>query len=62
MRRLVILSLIPFLLLSCGSKSDKIERIWEDGVEVIVNHLNPYNIEGEASILHLEQEFAYSAA
>ena len=29
----------------------------EDGVEVIVNHLEPYKIEGELSTLHLEEEF-----
>lgn len=29
----------------------------EDGVEVIVNHLESYNIEGEPNALHLEEEF-----
>jgi len=29
----------------------------EDGVEVIVNHLEPYKIKGEPSSLHLEEEF-----
>jgi len=30
----------------------------EDGVEVIVNHLEPYKIKGEPSLLNLEEEFA----
>ena len=29
----------------------------EDGVEVIVNHLEPYKIKGEPSTLHLEEKF-----
>ncbi len=29
----------------------------EDGVEVIVNHLEPYKIKGEANTLHLVEEF-----
>ena len=29
----------------------------EDGVEVIVNHLEPYKIKGEPSTLQLEEEF-----
>jgi hypothetical protein len=36
---------------------DKVERIMEDGVEVIINHLEPYRIKGEPSNIHLEKEF-----
>ena len=57
MRKLIIFSVFAFILLSCGPKSDKVERIWEDGVEVIINHLKPYKIEGEPSELILEEEF-----
>jgi len=45
------------LIISCGPKQEKIERYMKDGVEVIVNHLEPYRIEGEPSTLHLEEEF-----
>jgi len=42
---------------SCGSKQDKAERIIEDGVEVVVNRLEPYKINGHSSNLLLEEEF-----
>ncbi len=45
------------LIISCGPKQEKIERYMKDGVEVIVNHLEPYRIEGEPNTLHLEEEF-----
>jgi len=54
--------LIPFfmiaLIISCRPKQKKIERYTENGVEVIVNHLEPYRIEGEPNTLHLEEEFS----
>ncbi|MCK4646582.1 MAG: 6-bladed beta-propeller [Candidatus Aminicenantes bacterium] len=45
------------LIISCGPKQEKIERYMKDGIEVIVNHLEPYRIEGEPNTLHLEEEF-----
>ncbi len=46
-----------FLLFYCNPNTDKVERLTEDGVEVIVNQLEPYKIEGEPCNLHLEEEF-----
>lgn len=57
MRKLIYLTLILFIFLSCGPKQQEVERYIEDGVEVIVNHLEPYKIKGEPSTLHLEEEF-----
>ena len=57
MRKFTILTLAIFFLLSCSSKSEKIERVWEDGVEVVINHLKPHKIEDEPSELILEEEF-----
>ena len=59
MRNFVTITISFFLItliISCGPKKDKIERYREDGVEIIVNHLEPYRIEGEPSTLHLEEE------
>ncbi len=44
------------MCVSCGPKQDKIERYMEDGIEVIVNHLEPYKIEGEPTRLYLEKK------
>jgi outer membrane protein assembly factor BamB len=49
----LILSFLAF----CCSKQDKVERVIEDGVEVVINHLEPYKIKGEPSTLLLEEEF-----
>ncbi len=42
---------------SCGPKQENIERLMEDGVEVVVNHLEPSKIKGEPSTFSLEEEF-----
>lgn len=51
------LALILCFMVSCQDKEAKIERYMEDGVEVIVNHLEPYKVKGEANTLHLDEEF-----
>jgi len=43
--------------LSCGPKQNKVEKIVEDGVEVVINHLEPYKISGRQTTLVLEEEF-----
>lgn len=55
---LLIFLLIILLCISFGcQKKEQVEMFMEDGVEVIVNHLEPYKIMGESSFLHLEVEF-----
>jgi len=41
----------------CGTKQQEVEKIIEDGVEVVVNHLAPSKIKGEPSTFSLEEEF-----
>ena len=50
--------LIIFVLSYCGPKQEKVERIVKEGVEIIVNHLEPYKIKGERTSLSLEKEFS----
>lgn len=57
MKKLIYLVLILSIFLYCAPKQEKIERIIEDGVEVVVNHLEPYQIKGEPTTLILEEEF-----
>lgn len=57
MRKLISLVFILSLFIHCGPKHDEIERINEAGVEVVINHLEPYEIKGEPSNLHIEEEF-----
>jgi len=42
---------------SCGSKEDKVDKIVEDGVEVVINHLEPYELKGESSTFRLDEKF-----
>lgn len=56
MRKILCLILCHAFLLTCGPKQNKIEKIVEDGVEVVINHLEPYKIEGIQTTLALEWE------
>jgi len=57
MKKLIYLFLILSLFLCCGPKQDRVEKIIEDGVEVVLNHVEPYKTPGEPRTLTLEEEF-----
>jgi len=57
MKKNLSLLLALFSLSFCVQRQDKVEKIMEDGVEVIVNHLEPYKIKGELTSLTLKEEF-----
>lgn len=40
----------------CGERTEKIEKVIEEGVEVVINRLEPYKIKGQPSFT-LEEEF-----
>jgi hypothetical protein len=52
------ISCLAALLLSfsCGGKQAQIDRIYEDGIEVVLNHIKPYQIANEPSRFVLEKE------
>jgi len=47
---------IILTFINCSSNEPKVDRIVEDGVEIIQNHMEPYKIKGESSYLRLEEE------
>lgn len=57
MKKSLALFFTLFVFCFCAKEQEKIEKFMEDGVEVIVNHLEPYKVKGEPSMLHLEEEF-----
>lgn len=57
MKRWVYPALFMLLFSCCTKKEQKVEKIIENDVEVVINHLEPYKIEGEPSVLNLEEEF-----
>lgn len=56
MKKLIWLYLIPLLFLCCKPAIEEIERYTEDGVEVVVNHQEPYKLAGESTRLYLEKQ------
>jgi hypothetical protein len=57
MRKIIYLCLILSLFLYCGLKQEKVDKIMEDGVEVVINHIEPYKIKGEPSTFTLDKKF-----
>lgn len=55
LRRLLCFLLVAGLLASCGGPKSQVDRIYEDGIEVVLNHLEPYRIKGQPSELSLEK-------
>jgi len=62
MKRLVILSIVILIaiLIGCGTKEAKVDKGMENGVEVVLNHKEPYVIPGQPTRLVLEKEIAIS--
>jgi hypothetical protein len=58
MNKTVALISILFLFCLCAPKSGKVEKIMEDGVEIVLNRIEPYPIRGEPSTFALEEEFS----
>lgn len=57
MKKLIYLVLILSLFSSCGTKQEQVDKIIEDGVEVVLNHIEPYQIRGEPTTFNLEELF-----
>jgi len=56
MKRLICLLIGISLILSCHSNRARVDKIREEGVEVILNHLEPYVIKDRPSRLRLKPE------
>ena len=57
MKRYTLLIFVLLLFSFCGPQQEKVDRYLENGVEIIANHSEPYNIRGEPSNLYLEKDF-----
>jgi hypothetical protein len=56
MKKLLCFLVGVSFLVSCGGKQPKVDKAIEDGVEVVLNHNEPYRIKGEPSSFRLEEE------
>jgi len=57
MNKIVYILFIVALFTSCALKQDEVERIIEDGVEVVLNHIEPFYFKDQPKKLLLEEEF-----
>ncbi len=49
MKKTMYLILITFIVSYCGTQQEKVDKVIEDGVEVVINHLEPYKIGSQSS-------------
>jgi hypothetical protein len=57
MKKIIYLALLLTMFLNCVHKQEKVDKIIEDGVEVILNHIDPYKIKTESVAFNLEEIF-----
>jgi len=57
----IIICFLALCLVSCGPKQNKIEKLTEDGIEIILNHVEPYSFPDEPGTLRLERLFSIDA-
>jgi len=60
MKKLIYIILLLSLFFYCGPKQEKVEKIMVDGVEVFLNHLEPYKIKGDPTTFTFEKESRWS--
>lgn len=56
MKKIACFVLILVFLSCCSPEQEKVQKTTEDGVEVVINHSEPYRITTEPSTLLLEEE------
>ncbi len=56
MKKVLCFLLFTGLFFSCGGRNPKVDKVTENGIEVVLNHLEPYKILGEASRLVLKED------
>jgi len=62
MKKIFLISVLLLFLFSCSPREAKIDKKIEEGAEVILNHIEPYSIKGEPSVLKLEIDLSIDFA
>lgn len=57
MKKVIPAIFLLALYFSCTSNQNEVDRVVENGVEVVINHLEPYKIKGKPSSFSLTKEF-----
>jgi hypothetical protein len=58
MKRITLCLLGTCLLVSCEAKKPLVDKAIENGIEIVLNHTQPYRLKGMPESLRLEQELA----
>ena len=61
MRKRLCVLLGICLLGACSGGKPQVDKTIENGIEVVLNHINPYRVPNEHSVLSLEKEFVIDA-
>lgn len=56
MKKTACLAVSLMIIVGCGQKSDQVEKLEENGIEVVVNNINPYRFPKARTPSHLEEE------
>lgn len=56
MKKLFSCLVVISFLVSCGGQQPKVDKVIQDGVEIILNHYEPYLLKGQHSHLNLKEE------
>ncbi|MCJ7783976.1 MAG: hypothetical protein MUP41_08575, partial [Desulfobacterales bacterium] len=56
MKKLFCLIFGLVVVTSCGTKQSRIDKVYEGGVEVVQNHLEPYTLKGGSAHLRIEND------
>lgn len=56
MKKLFSCLVVISFLVSCGGKQPKVDKVIQDGVEIVLNHHEPYILKGQPSHLNLKEE------
>jgi hypothetical protein len=62
MKKVILIVFVSIFVFDCSPQKEKVEKIIEGGTEVIINHVEPYRIPGEAANLSLEKELTIDFA
>ena len=57
MKNVILIVLLVSLFSFCQEKAEKVEIVYEDGVEVVLNRIEPYRLKDEPPTFVLEKEF-----
>ena len=57
MKKYILIIFFLSLFLYCGTEQQQVKKHMENGLEVVINHQEPYRMKGEPTTITIEEEF-----